>query len=284
MQDKMPEMAGFDDAWAIVTQPKDREPVADELEPLIRRVSADVLTTPANLRKEAAMPAHEQNHLAKQYFSNRRSFLHGSAVLTAGLSTLFGALSLPHTVHANDSTLNILGPRPGYSPQLGTFVSLLTWMRDANGVISATKNLTTADLDYLIDPNANTIGALMLHLAANETYYQLNTFEGKKWDTWADSVKKQWDPAMNLGDAGRKTIKGHDRDYYLNILQETRAKTLAEFSKRDDVWLMAVDKDWFWGPTNNYCKWFHVCEHEAHHTGQIAFLRKRLPGAKPDSD
>ena len=133
-----------------------------------------------------------------------------------------------------------------------------------------------------MDRNANTIGALMLHLAATETYYQLNTFENKKWDTWPDSVKQQWDAAMNLGDAGRKTIKGHDRDYYLNILRETRAKSLAEFGKRDDTWLMAVDKDWPWGPTNNYCKWFHVCEHEAHHTGQIAFLRKRLPGAKPE--
>jgi hypothetical protein len=59
-------------------------------------------------------------------------------------------------------------------------------------VINATKSLTTADLDHLIDPNANTIGALMLHLAATETYYQLNTFEGKKWDTWPDSVKRQW--------------------------------------------------------------------------------------------
>ena len=161
---------------------------------------------------------------------------------------------------------------------------MLTWMREANGVINATKNLTAADLDYLIDRNANTIGALMLHLAATETYYQLNTFEGKKWNTWPDSVKQQWDPAMNLGDAGRKTIKGHDRDYYLNILQETRAKSLAEFRKRDDAWLLAVDKDWPWGPTNNYCKWFHVCEHEAHHVGQIAFLRKRLPGAKPDNE
>jgi len=47
---------------------------------------------------------------------------------------------------------------------------------------------------------------------------------------------------MELGDAGRKTIKGHDRDYYLNILQETRGKTLAEFKKRDDAWLMVVDK------------------------------------------
>lgn len=89
---------------------------------------------------------------------------------------------------------------------------------------------------------------------------------------------------MNLGDAGRKTIKGHDLGYYLNILTETREKSLAEFHKRDDAWLMSVDKDWYWGPTNNYCKWFHVCEHESHHIGQIAFLRNRLPGAKPNAD
>jgi len=235
------------------------------------------------------MAAIEQDSSAgqcsgNQYFSDRRSFLKGSAALTASFSALFGGRSLPETAQASDSNLNILGPRPGYGPQVGTFVSQFTWLREANGVISATKGLTTADLDYLIDPKANTIGALMLHLAATETYYQLNTFEGKKWDSWPDSVKQQWDAAMNLGDAGRKAIKGHDRDYYLNILQETRAKSLVEFSKRDDTWLMAVDKDWPWGPTNNFCKWFHVCEHEAHHTGQIAFLRKRLPGAKPDAD
>jgi uncharacterized damage-inducible protein DinB len=234
------------------------------------------------------MAGNERNPLAGRWFTkqspNRRSFLKGSAAVTAGLSTLLGALSLPEFVQGADSNLNMLGPRPGYTPQVGTFVSLLTWMREANGVIAATKGLTQADLDYLIDPKANTIGALMLHLAATETYYQLNTFEGKKWDSWPDSVKQQWDAAMNLGDAGRKAIKGHDRDYYLNILQEARAKTLAEFSKHDDTWLLAADKDWPWGPTNNYCKWFHVCEHEAHHSGQIAFLRKRLPGAKPDAD
>ena len=235
------------------------------------------------------MAASNQDSLTGQSFnnecfSNRRNFLRGSAALTAGFSSVLGALSLPDMAQASDSNLNIIGPKPGYGPQMGSFVSMLTWMREVNGIINATKNLTVADLDYLIDRNANTIGALMLHLAATETYYQLNTLEGKKWDTWPDSVKQQWDPAMNLGDAGRKTIKGHDRDYYLNILQETRAKSLAEFRKRDDAWLMTVDKDWFWGPTNNYCKWFHVCEHEAHHVGQIAFLRKRLPGAKPDNE
>lgn len=222
--------------------------------------------------------------IANECLFDRRSFLKASAALTTGFSALALPLLLPETALAEDSNLNILGPKPGYSPQLGAFVSTLTWMREANGVIRATKDLTMADLDYLFDRNANSIGALMLHLAATETYYQLNTFDGKKWDTWPDSVKQQWDAAMNLGDAGRKTIKSHDRDYYLKILQETRAKSLAEFAKRDDAWLMAVDKEWPWGPTNNYCKWFHVCEHEAHHTGQIAFLRKRLPGAKPDAD
>jgi hypothetical protein len=185
-------------------------------------------------------------HFVNECFSNRRSFLKGSGAFTTGFSALLGALSLPEMAQASDLNLNIIGPKSGYAPQVGAFVSMLTWMREANGVINATKNLTAADLDYLIDPNANTIGALMLHLAATETYYQLNTFEGKKWDTWPDSVKQQWDPAMNLGDAGRKTIKGHDRDYYLKILQETRAKSLAEFRKRDDAWLMAVDKDWPW--------------------------------------
>jgi hypothetical protein len=31
------------------------------------------------------------------------------------------------------------------------------------------------------------------------------------------------------------------------------------------------------GSDQNYCKRFHVCEHEVHHTAQITSLRKRLP-------
>ena len=211
--------------------------------------------------------------------TTRRTFVGaGAAALAVGFCE-----ALPEAAYADTSSPNMLGPLPGYSPQIGTFVSQLTWMREANGVLRATEKLSQADLDYLFDKNANTIGALMLHLAATETYYQMNTFDGMKWDSWSEDIKKKWDAAMNLGDAGRAAIKGHDRGYYVNILHEVREKTLAEFRKKDDAWLLAADKSWPWGPTNNLCKWFHVCEHEAHHTGQIALLRKRLPGAKPDS-
>jgi len=211
----------------------------------------------------------------------RRTFMGGFAAAATALAST----DLLHAQTTSPSVTgpNVLGPLPGYSPQIGSFVSMLTWMREGNGILNATKDLKQADLDYLFDANANTIGALMLHLAATETYYQMHTFEGLKWGSWSDDVKKKWDTAMDLGDAGRKTIKGHDRDYYVGILHEVREKSLAEFRKRDDAWLLAVDKEWFWGPTNTLCKWFHVCEHEAHHTGQVAMLKKRIPGAKADA-
>jgi uncharacterized damage-inducible protein DinB len=198
--------------------------------------------------------------------SDRRNFL--SAIAAGGLTLL------PEAARAADDRLNIVGPKSGYTPQIGTLVSMLSWMRPQ--VLGAVKGMTRANLDHLLDSHANTIGALLLHLAATETYYYMNTFEGKSWGSWPDEVKRKWDPAMNLGDAGRETIKGHDLDYYFNVLSETREKSLAEFRKRDDAWLMSVDEKWDWGPTNNYCKWFHVCEHESHHLGQIALLASRL--------
>ena len=157
--------------------------------------------------------------------ARRRTFLRGSAAAT-------GAMMLPEVALAAPAaeSMTIVGPRPGYSPQIGTLVSMLAWVRPA--VTQPVKGLSQANLDVLFDPNANSIGALLLHLAATETYYQMNTFDGMKWDSWSDTVKQRWDPAMNLGDPGRKTIKGHDLDFYLNTLKEVREKSLAEFKKR----------------------------------------------------
>ncbi len=108
--------------------------------------------------------------------ATRRSFLSGTA---ASLATGWGASVLaPHASAADQPVSeNVLGPRPGYSPMIGTFVSQLTWMREQNGVLNHTKGLTQADLDVLFDANANTIGALMLHLAATEVYYGMHTFQ-----------------------------------------------------------------------------------------------------------
>jgi uncharacterized damage-inducible protein DinB len=211
---------------------------------------------------------------------SRRHFLMTSAAaVTAGMS---GFALVPQLALSEESDMNIIGPKKGYSPQVGTLVSMMTWMRHV--VLMSVKGMTQKDLDYLADPNANTIGALLMHLAATDRIYQINTFEGNSLKELPAAYKEKWQVAMELGDPARKSIKGHDLDYYLNLLKETREQTLAEFRKRDDNWLLSVDNTWGWGPTNNYCKWFHVCEHESNHNGQIKFLKKRIPGAKPDSE
>jgi uncharacterized damage-inducible protein DinB len=166
------------------------------------------------------------------------------------------------------------GPRQGFTPQIAILVSQLDWMRQV--VLTRLHNLTQKELDWLPSSDGNTTGALLLHLAANETYYQIHTFEGKPWADTSPENRKRWGAAMKLGDLGRERIKGHDLAFYLDALHEVRGRTLTELRNRDDAWLMAVDETWFWGPTNNLCKWFHICEHESHHLGQIDLHLKAI--------
>ena len=210
---------------------------------------------------------------------SRRGFLKTAAAFSTGVT---GLALLPELAISEEADVNILGPKKGYSPQIGTLVSMMNWMRMV--LLMSVKGMTQADLDFLLDGKANTIGALLMHLAATDRIYQINTFENNSLKDLPAPYKEKWGVAMDLGEPARKAIKGHDLDYYLNLLKETREQTLAQFRKRDDSWLMAVDKDWGWGPTNNYCKWFHVCEHESNHNGQIKLLESRLPGAKPPSE
>jgi len=207
---------------------------------------------------------------------NRRDFLKFSAALAAGASAL---PLFPAPGAAQDKDAWIIGPQPGYSPNVGTLVSMLAFTRMQ--VLHNVKGMSTADLDWLLDGKANSIGALLNHLAATDAFYHANSFGGFSWEKMPDDVKKKWDIAMNLGDNARKSIKGNNLDHYLNLLHETREKTLAELKKRDDKWLAVMDTD---AGANNFAKWFHVAEHESNHDGQIKFLKSRLPGAKPAAE
>ena len=63
---------------------------------------------------------------------------------------------------------NILAPWPDYSPQIGTLVSEMTWIRTK--VVRTAKGLTTDQLDYLLDDKANRIGALLLQLPRRSVF------------------------------------------------------------------------------------------------------------------
>lgn len=212
---------------------------------------------------------------------DRRNFIKTSAVLSTGLLGL-SSFQSPHAqnLSAGDD-LFVIGPVDGYSPLVGSLVTMLKYNRQT--IINTVKSLTMAELDYLHDPTANTIGALILHLGATDKFYQINTFEGRQ--EFNEAEKKIWNAAMELGDEGRKQIKGHEVNYYLDMINEVRQKTLDELKNKDDKWLLAIDPEWSKErPLNTFWKWFHVCEHESNHRGQMTWLKSRLPGAKPGKE
>ncbi|MCD0469989.1 DinB family protein [Flavobacterium sp. JAS] len=162
-----------------------------------------------------------------------------------------------------------IGNVEGASPKIGDMISML---EDLKGRVErAVKNMNQYEIDYLHDEQANRIGALVMHLAAAEKYYQVFTFENRGFN---EEEKKIWQKALDLDQGGRDEFKGHDVQYYLDIYNEVRAKTILELKKRDDAWFAEVQTRY--DMTNQYC-WFHVMEHQSSHLGQILFLKKRIP-------
>ncbi len=211
---------------------------------------------------------------------DRRHFVFGSCTALAGTAldagytaALIPPLARPMPSDQQAAGLHLIRPLEGYSPQIGQLVAMANWIRPS--VLRAARGLSQEELDHLHDSESNTIGALLMHLAATEVFYQVNTFEGRARN---EAEERRWGAASRLGAEARKQIKGHGLDYYFSTLQEVREKTLAEFRRRDDDWFQEAEPFFQNQPTNNYCKWFHVVEHEANHRGQIAWLEKRLPG------
>ena len=138
--------------------------------------------------------------------------------------------------------LYLIGDISGFTPQIARLVSMMNYVRHTT--LSAVEGLTVNELDYLTDPESNSIGSLLLHIAAAEVGYQV-------------------------------VINGHDLDYYLNKLGQVRTKTLTELAIRDDQWLDEQTPFGSDNSVNNYFKWFHVFTHEVNHRGQIRLLRRQ---------
>ncbi|MFZ0595792.1 MAG: DUF664 domain-containing protein [Flavobacterium sp.] len=162
-----------------------------------------------------------------------------------------------------------IGNVEGASPKIADMISMLEDLKDR--VEYAVQNMNQYEIDYLHDENANRIGSLVMHLAAAEKYYQVITFENREFN---EEEKKKWGNALNLEQAGRDEFKGHEIQYYLDIYNEVRAKTISELKKRDDAWFTQIQTKY--DMSNQYC-WFHVMEHQSSHLGQILFLQKRIP-------
>ncbi len=211
--------------------------------------------------------------MKEQQTTQRRQFLKASGILSAGL--LFPNLNIASsTLPLVDGNIHQFGKREGYTEQVSILVSMMDWMRAT--VLRSVEGISQKELDFLLDKDSNSIGAMLMHLAATERFYQIHTFEGRKWGNFDKKDTDRWNVGSRLGDQAREEIKGNPISYYRDQLEEVREFTLAELKNRDDSWLMQ-STDFFGNqPTNNYCKWFHVVEHESNHNGQIKYIKSRV--------
>jgi uncharacterized damage-inducible protein DinB len=170
----------------------------------------------------------------------------------------------------NQQDLFLIGDIPGFAPQIARLVSMMNYVRSTT--LTAVAGLGVDELDYLHDAQSNSIGALLLHIAAAEAGYQAATFDSR--DLNADE-RQQWGAALDLAGRARDEIRGYDLGYYLDRLEQVRTKTLAELGRRDDQWLEEETSLGNGQRVNNYFKWFHVIGHEINHRGQIRWLRIR---------
>ena len=169
-----------------------------------------------------------------------------------------------------------IGPKEGYDTQVGTLITMLDNL--SQRVEYVVSNFDQRETDWLLDEKANSIGALVMHLAAAEAYYQVFTFENRGFN---EEEKEKWQVALSLGAEARRRFQGKDIQYYLNIYREVRKKTVEELAKRNDEWLQEVPAN---AGISNFYSWFHVMEHQSSHLGQILLLSKRIPKVEAEID
>jgi uncharacterized damage-inducible protein DinB len=171
----------------------------------------------------------------------------------------------------NLERLYLISDIPKYTPQISRLISMMNYARHTT--LESVKGLSSRELDIVFDANSNSIGSLLLHFAAVEYAYQVETFEERQLN---NEELSKWGPALDLGPEGREHIKDNDLDYYIEVLQEVRDRTYELFKNKTDEWLYEERDFWNNKSANFYFMWFHVFEDEINHRGQIRWLRKRL--------
>lgn len=159
-----------------------------------------------------------------------------------------------------------VGPTHGQNPLLEALRRALASGR--HFLHGAVRDLEAETLTAPPPWGGNTIGQLLLHVAAAERLMQRVTGEGALFGEadagFARAFRFEGDP-----------LAGRGVDAYLAHLAEVRAASDALFVARDDAWL-AEPRTFVRRPSTNHYYWIHLLMDEARHVGQIILLRKYL--------
>lgn len=150
-------------------------------------------------------------------------------------------------------------------PRVAQMYGMLEKVREK--LLKRVEDLTLSELDFTPDEeNIETIGTLLLHIAAVEWSWIFEDIDGLEMDY------EKWRVAFALREKIPQT-KGQKLKFYLARLIEVRDEVLKRISTLTDSELghlveldhAAVSIEWIL---------FHIIEHEAMHIGQISMLKR----------
>jgi len=154
-----------------------------------------------------------------------------------------------------------------YTPQIAVLIGMLQDL--GKRMIRTVQELTAQEIDYIPNENLNSISVLITHIAATERYYQICTFEQRKF---TEAEKQVWETALGMGEKAHKTYAGYPIAHYIDIYDNVRNKTLDLFKDKSDDWLQEISLH----GNHHHHHWLHVLEHQSFHLGQMVLLKKMM--------
>jgi len=138
--------------------------------------------------------------------------------------------------------------------------------------ILSLKNLSVNELDWQYQEGWNSIGALLSHIVAIETYFRIEFVEGRKL---TDEENEILLPALDMGIHLPKLIRQQSLEKYIKELTESRGMLLSALDKltHEDFTRRIDDYD---EETGCNLAWvlYHMAEDEIYHRGQISMIWK----------
>ncbi|MFX1254234.1 MAG: DinB family protein [Promethearchaeota archaeon] len=163
------------------------------------------------------------------------------------------------------------------SPRVATWYSQMEKVRKR--LLEKVEKIADKALDFTPkERNFETIGTLLLHIAAVEWSWIFEDIDGKEMDFEEWKYAFALRPSVNL-----PQLTGQGKQFYLNRLHKVRDEVYQRLIRLDDQDLDQIIED-----SSGYqvsIEWilFHIIEHEAMHVGQIGML-SRLYNLQTEKD
>jgi len=171
-------------------------------------------------------------------------------------------------------SLFAFSPPDGFAPRIGFHFANFEERR--RRLLGYVQGLSPTQLSWYPNPRAESIGTLLLHIAGVERSWIGEDIARRPMNF------EEWKYAFAIR-YGLPQITDQPLQYYLDVLSRSRFETREILNQLTDADLnrevTPLDPDDPNAKRRFTCEWIlaHVAGHEAHHTGQIALMKRLLP-------